>query len=86
MKIHTFPFQCWDSISKRAKTSYLIMLNYIELITTFSYQSTLYRCVVQVPLLDSLFLFCYIYSTSSINIVYSVTALIVSHSYPCFSN
>ena len=80
MQIRTFPFQCWESTSKRAKISYLIMLNYTELIINFSYQSTVYRCAVQVPL----FLVCYIYSKSSINIAWSVTALTVPHSYPCF--
>jgi hypothetical protein len=42
MQIHTFPFQSWESTSKWDKTSYLIMLNFIKLIITFSYQSTLY--------------------------------------------
>lgn len=68
MQINTFPFQSSESNSKWVKTSYIIILNYPELINAFSYQSTLYRCVVQVPLLDSLFLVCYVRSTDSINI------------------
>ena len=67
MQIHTFPFQSSEITSKWAKTSYSIMLNYIELKTIFSYQSTLYMCVVQIPLLDSTFLVCYVHSKNSVN-------------------